>query len=99
MQSFTLFLLPFAALLTLVAGNACVIGGPAGDVTDASKCCSRIAGNNKFFSGSPNQGICVLPAAAQNTYEACVKYFTDDTYDFRCITCDETTNCGLEPTS
>ena len=92
-------LLSLAALITLVVGNACVVGGPEDDVTDAEKCCNRLSGQNQFFSNSPNQGICVLPAAVQSSYEACVARLALDTYDIVCIDCDETTECGLKPTS
>ena len=94
MHSLTYLLIVAASFLpALVAGDACVIGGPAARVTGARRCCGGVSG--KFFQNYPNQGICVLTSAVDNQFEACVGT-VDATYDLVCIQCDETTDCGLD---
>lgn len=86
-------------LVTLVVGNACVVAGPEADVYVGERCCYRYSGVDQWFSNSANQGICVFPADVEATYEACVAKYAADVYDIVCIACDETTECGLSPTS
>lgn len=84
-----------AALVPLVAGNACVVSGETADVSTAQRCCNRLSAPDQWFSNSANQGICVFPEATQAAYEYCVAKWTAAVYDIVCIACDETTECGL----
>lgn len=83
-----------AAFATTVAGNACVVGGPVSRVSGARKCCDRVSG--RWFAKYANQGICVLTAGDQPSYETCVAGVAP-TYHLVCIECDETEDCGLIP--
>lgn len=97
MHSFaTLILIPMTLLSALVAGDACVVGGPDKRVSFAEKCCYGVSG--KWFSNYPVQGICVLKGSVKAQYDACVAVIAPD-YDVVCIQCDETQDCGLDPTS
>ena len=87
-------LLPVAAITTLVAGEACVIGGPVWRVSAGERCCGLVDGN--WFSKYPNQGICVFAENDQPEYESCVAHVAPN-YDLVCIECDETDDCGLDP--
>lgn len=89
-------LLPlFAALATLVAGDACVVGGPVSRVATGEDCCDNVSGG--WFSKYPNQGICVMTAQTQPLYEKCVALQAPK-YNLVCIECDEKVDCGLTPT-
>lgn len=65
MQTSAIFLLLLAALVSLVASNACIVGGPADDVTNAHRFAFPAL---IFFADSPNQEICVLSGDAQDMY-------------------------------
>ena len=95
MYTLSLLLLPLAAFTTAVAGEACVVGGPAGRVAGAERCCGLVAGT--WFSSYPYQGICVQTEEAQPLYASCVAKFAPN-YNLVCIQCDETNDCGLDPT-
>lgn len=95
MPRLSTLLLPLAALAATVAGDACVVGGPTWRVAAGERCCARVSGG--WFSNYPNQGICVLTAAAQPVYDRCVALYAP-TYELVCIKCDETVDCGLAPT-
>lgn len=94
MYTFSLLLLPLAALTTLVASDACVVGGPESRVNAGEKCCGFAAGT--WFSKYDYQGICVMTEEARVYYEKCVARFAP-AYELVCIECDETVNCGLDP--
>ncbi|KAK3046611.1 hypothetical protein LTR09_011893 [Extremus antarcticus] len=94
MYTLSLLLLPLAALTTLVASEACVVGGPAARVAAGERCCDFVG--EGWFSKYPYQGICVLNGTALPIYEKCVGRFAPD-YDLVCIECDETVSCGLKP--
>jgi hypothetical protein len=91
-------LLPFAAFATLVAGDACQLGGAEADVDTAHRCCNRLSAPDKWFSGNPNQGICVMNSTMVAAYNYCLHKWAPKAKDARCIECDETTNCGLKDT-
>jgi hypothetical protein len=78
----SLLLLPLAALTARVAGNACVVGGPAPRVDNGERCCGLAAG--KWFSKYDYQGICVLTELGQDYYEKCIARFSPN-YNLVCI--------------
>jgi hypothetical protein len=90
-----LIALAATSFATLVAGNACVIGGPALAVKYAHTCCYGVSGS--WHQKYANQGICVLAASVEDHYSDCVevKNATNE-YDFTCIVCDESDDCGLD---
>jgi hypothetical protein len=94
MYTTSLLLLPLAALVTIISGEACVVGGPAGRVTAGERCCGLAGG--KWFSKYAYQGICVMTETAQPYYEGCVARVAPN-YDLVCIQCDESVDCGLDP--
>lgn len=76
-------------LVDLVAGEACVTGGPAARVDVAQRCCSVIRGD--WFQNFENQGIYVFAEANLTQYNECFdKRWTVDVYVPTCIECDET---------
>ncbi|MCJ1329410.1 hypothetical protein MMC10_006090 [Thelotrema lepadinum] len=76
-------LLPLLSLLTLVVGDACVVGGPADEVAGAKNCCKYY--NGTWYENYPVQAICVLPDTSTK-YEACVKRIPGPALDLTCIT-------------
>lgn len=95
MHSITQFLIAVASFSALVAGNACVTGGPETAVKRSHACCYAVSG--KWFQNYPNQGICVMEEDLQDQYDDCVAAKNQAvTYDFTCIVCDASTDCGLD---
>ena len=70
-------------LPALVAGDACVAGGPAAQVTEAKGCCLFYGGT--WYQFYDVQAICVLPTANVNWYKKCVSYIPDSLLDTECI--------------
>jgi len=65
----TIFL---GVITSLVAGDACVVGGPADEVTAAEYCCGRAHGTwYQFFDV---QAICVMDSARTPGYSYCVDH-------------------------
>jgi hypothetical protein len=91
--------LSLAILPALVAGDACVSGGPAVSVTQAKKCCQGVSGVwYQFYSV---QAICAMDTALVHTYQKCVwaiPAVDGVKLDARCIPGDGPT-LGGEPTT
>lgn len=92
MQSITFGIILSSIFATLVAGEACVVGGPVTRVDSAEKCCYYSGG--KVFRNYPNQAICVFSKDAISKFDGCFEYKEPD-YVPTCIACDETVDCGL----
>lgn len=72
-----------ALLPVLVAGDACVAGGPAAQVTEAKECCLFYGGT--WYQFYDVQAICVLPSTNTKWYEKCVESIPDSLLDTECI--------------
>ena len=72
---FSLFAL--AAIPALVAGEACVVSGPAGNVTAVKGCC--FAQGGKWYQFYAVQAICVYDVSKKSSYLSCVKAVGEET--------------------
>ena len=81
-MQFSLAFFPLLSLLTLVASDACVVGGPGDKVSQAEICCFRY--NGTWYQNYPVQAICVLPSNSTK-YEACVEKIAPPALDLTCI--------------
>ncbi|CZT01120.1 uncharacterized protein RAG0_08907 [Rhynchosporium agropyri] len=77
-------LLSFTALLLpLVSADACVAGGPAGQVTFAKSCCLYQEGT--WYQYYDNQAICVLAEGLSASYKRCINRIPRSELDTTCI--------------
>lgn len=70
-------------LPTLVASDACVVGGPATAVNAAKSCC-LYTGAGTWYQFYSVQAICVMAADRVNAYSKCVNEIRGE-LDTRCI--------------
>jgi len=59
-------------LSSFVTGDACVVGGPADEVTDAKYCCARAQGT--WYQFYDVQAICVMDSSVISWYTLCVDH-------------------------
>jgi hypothetical protein len=79
-----MLLLPLICLLPLVNSEACVVGGPANEVSDAKECCRAVYGTwYQFYSVL---AICVMDDSLVDRYNGCVDEIPGlPKLDTRCI--------------
>jgi hypothetical protein len=81
LSSFLPLVLTF--LPALVAGDACVAGGPAAQVTEVKECCLYNGGT--WYQFYDVQAICVLATTQVKWYDECVSYIPNSLLDTKCI--------------